>query len=671
MSRGQILIMLFIAGWLSLFVTTNVWAAGGGSSGGGGEAPIWFQQAATLKNPSYDKEVPAVILHNEQISTLGADGILTTTNRFAIRILLREGKQFARAAAFYLQSSSKVRDIHAWLVRPDNTVKSFGKDAIVDRISDPDDIYNEYRIKLIDGSGDADAGTVFGYETTVEEHPLFTQDSRDFQDCSQSFCLPTLYSSYTLSLPAGWLAKSVTFNRDEIKPSVNGTSYTWELRDLPPVPPEPDSPSVRTLAPSIEVNYNPATPSAANRVFSNWEDVSRWGTELHDPSAVLDDNIAAKARELTVNSKTELEKIRAVGSFVQSLRYIAVDIGVGKGNGYRPRPASLVLQRGYGDCKDKANLMRTMLKALKIESYPVFIFSGDPTFVRAEWASPFQFNHCIIAVKISDETSAPTVIKTEKLGRVMIFDATDPYTQLGDLPDFEQGSFALVVAGDNGQLMKMPILPPEASRLERQPDAHLTPNGSLQGTIREQAYGQSASYFRAKNRLLSVTDYKTETESWLSSRVMGAKLSKITPNDRALDGRFDLDLEFAADNYAQLMQGRLMMFKPAFVGRLDSLTVSDGRRVHPVLLNASAYSETIKVKLPDGFVVDEMPEASKIETSFGKYNVSYEVKDGFLLFNRALTINKTEIAADKYDSIKSFFARVRTVESNPVVLLKK
>ena len=35
--------------------------------------------------------------------------------------------------------------------------------------------------------------------------------------------------------------------------------------------------------------------------------------------------------------------------------------------------------------------MRAMLRALKIEAYPIAIYSGDPTFVRAEWVSPSQF----------------------------------------------------------------------------------------------------------------------------------------------------------------------------------------------------------------------------------------------------------------------------------------
>ena len=86
----------------------------------------------------------------------------------------------------------------------------------------------------------------------------------------------------------------------------------------------------------------------------------------------------ARRGDLTAGAKTELEKIQAIGKFVQNLQYISIDIGVGYGNGMKPRPSDLVLGRGYGDCKDKANLMRAMLRALKIEAYPVVIYSGDP-----------------------------------------------------------------------------------------------------------------------------------------------------------------------------------------------------------------------------------------------------------------------------------------------------
>jgi len=100
--------------------------------------------------------------------------------------------------------------------------------------------------------------------------------------------------------------------------------------------------------------------------------------------------------------------------------------------------------------------MRAMLKALNIQSYPVLIYSGDPNFVQEIWPSPRQFNHCIVAIKVGDETQLGAVLNHPTLGRLLIFDATDDITPVGDLPSYEQGSFALIAAGDAGSLLKMP-----------------------------------------------------------------------------------------------------------------------------------------------------------------------------------------------------------------------
>lgn len=660
MLHNKIFLLIFAAALL--FSQTNAFAAG--------EAPpAWLQQAAATKNPAYDKDVPAVILLNEQTAALDAGGAMTTTTRYVVKLLLREGRFAAMAGVPYLQKASKVREMRAWLIRPNGAVKEFGKEQIVDRIADPNEIYDEYRVKFVDATDDADAGAIFAYESVVEGRPLYTQEEIDVQNCTSRFCYPTLVSRFSLNLPAGWQASSQTFNHDEVKPQVSGSSYVWQMQNLQPVPPEPDSPGIYNLAPRIVVNY--FQTGANQRIFDSWRNVSQWYTDLSASSLTVDETVAAKARELTRNAKTELEKIQAIARYAQGIRYISLQINSANYGGQRPRPANLVLQRGFGDCKDKANLMRAMLKALNIESYLVLIYSGDPTFVRQEWASPNQFNHCIIAVRVSAETNTPTVVTHEKLGRILIFDATDPYTQLGDLPDHEQGSFALVAAGSEGELLKMPVLPPDANKHERTAEAALLPDGTLQATIREQTFGQTASSYRGMFRELSAADYRTRNEGWLTERVAGAKLTKFTPNDRASEGRFDLDLEFSAAQYAQTMQGRLMVFKPGFVGRLDEFTVLDKPRSHPILLDASHYSETIRVKLPDGFIVDEMPEADKAEAAFGKYSVSYEVKDGFLNLNRTLVLNRTTLPATEYEKVKNFFARVRAAEVAPVVLVKK
>lgn len=631
------------------------------------DPPSWMRQAAAMQVPAYEKDVNAVVLYDDKQVVYTPDGNLVTTESYAVRVLTREGRRYAIARTLYLVSAGRIREIEAWLIRPDGTTKAYDKKSVLDRISDPDDIYNEYRLKIIDGSGDADAGAVFGYRVVSEERPLYFQEKWFAQSN-----LPTLVSRYSLQIPSGWKASSVTFNSPPVQPAVNGSTYTWELRNLPPVKREPMSPSVTNIVPWVAINYSPeAGGPTSTKAFSDWMEVARWTTSLYEPQVIVDDAVAAKAQELTVNAKTELDKIRAVAAFVQNLQYISIDIGVGSGNGYRPRPSNLVLSRGYGDCKDKANLMRALLRAVKIDAYPVAIFLGDPTFVRPEWASPAQFNHCIIAVRISDQTDAATVIRHEKLGRLLIFDATDPYTLVGDLPDSLQGSFGLIIAGENGGLARMPSMPSEANLLDRKIDVSLTPDGTIKGRIVELSKGQTSSYERAALRLLSSADYGKMLESWLTRGATGAKLISSTPLDNKDDASFKLDVEFTAPMYGQLMNNRLLVFKPMIVGRRNALWLTEPSRKHPVLLDSEAIKETVVFTLPAGFEVDEMPDPVTLDAPFGKYTTTYEVKEGKLIFRRSLTMTRTMVPVDRYHSVRDFYSKMREAEQAPVVLLRK
>src|SRR5207237_1407564 len=191
---------------------------------------------------------------------------------------------------------------------------------------------------------------------------------------------------------------------DTLKPQIVGTnesSYVWELKDLPFLEREPASPHVNALAPRLAVSFVPSAGarSGEGKVFTSWTDVSRWQSELADSQASPSEELAQKARALTADAKTDLDKIRAIGRYVQNVKYVAIETGIGKGGGYKPHAAADVFRKSYGDCKDKANLMRTMLKVAGVDSYLVAIYSGDRNYVREEWPSPHQFNHMIIAVK--------------------------------------------------------------------------------------------------------------------------------------------------------------------------------------------------------------------------------------------------------------------------------
>jgi hypothetical protein len=633
----------------------------------GDDAPPWLRQAAAASAPAYDKEVPGVVLLAEQRVTVAEDGRVTTSTLRATRILTREGRGLAHAYKTYQTDTEKVREMRAWLVRPSGEVRKYGKDQTVELALD-NDVYNEYRTRSILARDDAEAGAVFGYETVSEDRSVFMQFEWQFQNR-----LPALVSRFTLALPPGWRAEGITFNRAKIEPSISGTTYTWELRDLPPIEPEPASPEVTNLAPRLAVSIFPPPGAKAGlgKSFESWTELSRWLSSLNDPQTELNDAIASKARELTATAKTEFEKIQAIGRYAQNVHYISIQTGIGRGGGYRPHSAIDVFTKSYGDCKDKANLMRTMLKALRIEAYPVAIYSGDPTYVREEWPSPQQFNHCIVAVKVGDETEAATIISHPNLGRLLIFDPTDEHTPVGDLPDHEQGSLALIVAGEHGALLRMPTVPPEANRLERETEVVLAPTGAITASIRERSTGQSAVNERRAFRALPRPEYVKLIESWITRGVTAAQVSKIEPADHSQEGRFALDVEFAAPGYGQVMQNRLLVFKPAVVSRRESVFLTETSRKHPVVLEAQAYRETVRVKLPAGFVVDETPDPVKLNTSFGTYTTSYEEKDGHLLFTRSLVLRAVTVPAEQYTQVRQFFGRIRAAEQAPVVLLRK
>ena len=631
------------------------------------DAPAWLQQAAAARPPAYNKDVHAVVLHHEQRVAVSEDGKVTTTTWRAVKVLDREGRGEAIGAVTYQTDTAKVKELRAWIIRPSGEVKKLGKEYVIELALD-NDVYNEYRVRAVTARDEAEPGSIFGCEIVTEDKSVFTQWSWDFQHA-----LPTLLSRFALLLPTGWRAEGVTFNRARLEPSVSGSSYTWELRDLPPIEDEPAGPKVTNIAPRLAVSFFPAQGArlSASNSFSNWAEVSRWLSSLSDSQADLNDPLAAKAHELTANAKTELEKIQAIGRYAQNVHYISIQSGIGRGGGYRPHAATDVFARNYGDCKDKANLMRAMLRALNIKSYLVSIYSGDPFYVREEWPSPQQFNHCIIAVRVSDDTQAATIIKHPALGRLLIFDPTDDDTPVGDLPDHEQGSLALVVAGEQGALLKMPVTPPEANRLERQAEVTLTADGSITAKITERSIGQAAVLERTRFRKLPRPDYLKMIEGWVTRSATGARVARVEPTDSHGDGQFALNVEFAVPNYAQSMRGKLLVFKPAIVSRRDKLFLTEGKRKHPVVLDSQMYTEVVRVKLPEGFEVDELPDAAKLDAPFGRYAASYEVKDGHLIFTRSFVVQATSVPAEHYDMVRDFYGRIRAAEQAPVVLAKK
>jgi hypothetical protein len=213
----------------------------------------------------------------------------------------------------------------------------------------------------------------------------------------------------------------------------------------------------------FDESWEPAGEKYQGRSFSSWNDVSTWLNKLLDPEAVPSEALAAKARDLVSDKRKEFDRIEAIGRYVQGLSYVAT------GRAHRPNPAPQVFANGYGDCKDKANLLRTMLHSVGVEAWVAAINTRELGHIFAERPSLGQFDHVIVAIRVSDKLKAESVAKYRAFGRLLFFDPTDGHIPFGRLPASDFGIQALIVAGENGKLVRMPS-PRVAHPAERRRD---------------------------------------------------------------------------------------------------------------------------------------------------------------------------------------------------------
>lgn len=631
------------------------------------KAPDWLTRAAMAGAADVSGE-GSVVLLDERAIVVEDDGVVTETRRCAIRVLSPEGRRRAVAALHYITGTGKVLDLRAWVIRPSGVVKEIGKSNVVDMAVVGNDVYNESRIRSIIATGDTEPGSIFGYESRAEDKFVLKEFEWYFQDAQA-----TARSRLSISVPKGWKLSAVTFNHPEIASRRIGRETTWELTNLPPIPDEPMRPPLTAIVPRLAVSVLPPSGATSNaRGFESWDALASWLCDLTEPQAATTGVVRDRAIGLTATAQSDAARIRAIGSFIQTINYISIQLGVGRGGGYRPRSAHEVLTRTYGDCKDKANLMRSMLGAVGIPAYLTLVYHGDRSYVRDSWPAAHQFNHCIVAVRAPDGVIGP-VIDHPKLGRVLLFDPTDPATPLGDLPESEQGSLALIVTREAGAMVRIPVLPTDSNCAERRIEVVLATDGSIHATVKERSTGQSGVSGRRLYRSLAPPDYLEQIESWVTSGAPQSRVSRLTPLDHRDEGAFELTFEMDAPKYSRLMEGRLLLFRPAILDRWDSIELTGRERKLPVVLEHLQFRETSRFVLPTGFAVDELPDSVRLETPFAAYTSRIVPGDAAdeLRMTRELTIRAGTISVADYPSVRGFYERVHEAERALVVLAKK
>lgn len=229
---------------------------------------------------------------------------------------------------------------------------------------------------------------------------------------------------------------------DSLKPDVvtleDGTvQRTWRVADLEPRRRDTLEPPPEELRLRVQAS-----------TYADWEAFGRWWWNLIREEVAVSPEMKAKVAELVDGKETQAERLRAIYDFVVTdIRYNAWEFGI---HGYQPYSAPVIFSRRFGDCKDKAILMKAMLGEVGIESWPVVIRSSGRRFEEdLSVAMVNHFNHCIAYVP-------------EQAGiQEMFLDGTATSHPLEVLPDADRGAKVLVVRDGGVELKRIPF--PEAT----------------------------------------------------------------------------------------------------------------------------------------------------------------------------------------------------------------
>jgi Domain of Unknown Function with PDB structure (DUF3857)/Transglutaminase-like superfamily len=632
----------------------------------GGDAPPWLHALVSAPLPTYDEKTDAVLLYSEtNVTVLSADRIKTQV-REAYKILRPNGRHHGTLGV-YFNPQRKIRTLHGWCIPAqgkDYEVKD--KDGVeMSSSADGGELISDVKYKVLHIPA-PDPGNIVGYEYETEEQPFFLQEMWHFQDLD-----PVRETHYSLQLPAGWEYKASWLNHEEVAPVQPGGNLSqWALHDVKGIRREPEMPPRDGVAGSMIVSFFPPGGGVLNG-FVNWADIGKWYTNLIGGRVEASAEIKQQVGALTASKITTLQKMQALATFVQrDIRYVAIELGIG---GWQPHPAADVYAHRYGDCKDKANLLRSMLREIGIDTYHVAIYT-ERGAITLQTPAHHGFNHAILAIKLPEGLTDPSLVATidhPKLGRILFFDPTNDLIPFGQLPGYLQANYGLLVTPEGGELVALPQQPSTMNSISRTAHLTLDVKGTLKGEVQERRLGERASSERWRLRTISKdTDRIKPIEELLAGSLGSFQITKATLlNAQQTDQPFGFNYSFESPNYAK-NAGNLILLRPRVIGQkaLGFLETKEARKFPIEFEEPTRDTDSFEITIPPGYVVDDLPPTVDADYGFASYHSKTVVTGNVVDYTRTFELKELSVPVSRADDLKKFYRIIATDERNSVVL---
>lgn len=623
-------------------------------------APDWVRQADAKTQQNFPAETNAVVLLDDTSMVVTAPGQADVTYRRVVRILRPQGREEAKFGV-YLSGSEKLLSLHAWSIDASGRQYEVKDKEFADYSPFYGEMYTDVHYRVVEAPA-GNPGSVVALEYSVRRRLWMDKWSWYFQED-----IPIVEARFTVQLPSGWEYKESWANHTPGKALEAGPNrWQWQCTSVPGIPDETHSLARGALAGHMEIAF--FEPGSRSNLAS-WTAIGDWYSALTSGRRDVSPELSAKARELTSGASTFDAKLRALTSFMQSeVRYVAIEIGVG---GYQPHPASEVYRMRYGDCKDKATLLSAMLKRVGIESDYVLV-NTHRGVIQPDVPST-GFNHAILAIALQAGTVAEqyrSVVKTKAGARYLIFDPTDEYTPVGELRTGLQGSYALLVLPSGGELVQLPMLPPDSNRIEREGTFTLQADGSITGTMTERFSGTHASRQRSVLAGENESERLKTLDQYLRESLKNPSVKQLSFGDLAQRQKeLVVEYQLSASGYAQ-RSGGLLLLRPRVLGE-KGLSLDWAKRKLPVqLAGPSSEKDVFEVQLPPGYTVDELPEATTVDVGFASYKSKIESVGSTLRYSREYLVKEPLVGTDKLADLHKLENAIYNDESAAAVLKK-
>lgn len=612
--------------------------------------------ALLLKKELTENANAVVRLDQVEIEVLSQQKMTVKTKQ-VITVLNRLGDRHARTGMGY-DSDKKIKDIQVRVYDTmGNEIEKIKKKDFKDvNAADGFSLYNDYRHLY--------------YDYTPVNYP-YTLVFESEYETPDTGTIPSWFFLNGFLVSVEKSRYSITYANANLKPTIieknlvnidfdieeTNNSITYTANNIRAIKRESMSPSFEKICPRLMTRIKNFHYKGFDASVDSWKDLGTWVDEkLLSGRDELSPQTVAKAKSLVDGVQDDLEKAKIIYKYVQdNTRYISVQIGIG---GLQPIAAVEVDRVKYGDCKGLSNYTKALLKEVGVTSYYAVVQAGgDKVDFEDDFADLAQGNHVILAIPYND--------------RYYWVDCTSQILPFGYVGSFTDDRKVMIVKPEGGEIVTTTAYLNENNYQSITSSYELKPNGSIVGETKLMTKGSRYnSHFRLEE--------ETEEEIVKKIKSRWSSINNLTVANYNFDNNkkevvFNENVSLSASNYASLSGNRILFTANAFNNRNVVPDRYRNRKLPFEIQRGYLDEDNSVITLPEGYVVEALPSAKKIENEFGVYTVDFDYNEAenTVSYKRSFFLKKGFYPKEKYNAYRDFRKEVASTDNAQIVLLKK